>query len=66
MFRQQLGSLSRLTASTLRYASTSTTGLLSLAGLGLGLGTGADEIIPTSQQLTLWILETQRGLARKI
>ncbi|KAI9018631.1 hypothetical protein CLU79DRAFT_705885 [Phycomyces nitens] len=55
MFRQQLNHLTKLTTSTLKYASTNTVTLLSMA-------TSTDDPMPSPALVNFWIQETQRGL----
>lgn len=56
MLRQQLSNLSRVTTSTLKYASSSTANLFSWSLQDPG--------IPSQQLVEFWIAETQRGLVR--
>ncbi|KAL0082698.1 hypothetical protein J3Q64DRAFT_1642438 [Phycomyces blakesleeanus] len=55
MFRQQLSHLTKLTTSTLKYASTNTVTLLSMA-------TSTEDPMPSQALINFWIQETQRGL----
>ncbi|KAI8393578.1 uncharacterized protein BYT42DRAFT_551547 [Radiomyces spectabilis] len=54
MFRQQLHTISKLTTSTLKYASNTVT--------FFSLSAADDPTIPSSQLIEFWIAETQRGL----